>query len=78
VGGATVDVCAAGGGSCGIATSTASCPAGSTVISGGWQGDIVLGMTSLNEAIGTTEWTVTMDNEGLTPGQFQAIAECAS
>lgn len=78
VGGPTVAVCAVGGGSCGIATSTATCPAGTTIISGGWQGSVVLGMTSLNEAIGTTQWTVTIDNEGLIDGQFQAIAECAS
>jgi hypothetical protein len=71
-------LCAFGGGSCGIATSTAVCPGGSVAIGGGWQGDVVDGVPAVDEGIGSNEWTVTMDNNAAVSGEFQATVECAS
>ena len=67
------------GSSCDSATSTAACPSGTTVISGGWSGTVSGGSTTIDEPNGSTGWTVTIVNSStLATGVFAAEVECAS
>jgi hypothetical protein len=79
--GTPIDMCVAGGGNCDVGSSSATCPAGSAVLSGGWIGSSdppVDATVGYNEEIGST-WAVIMANDSsfVTAG-FTAFAICAT
>jgi hypothetical protein len=51
--GPTQTLCASGGGSCDLATSTATCPGGMTVVNGGWDGGLTSGVVIVSAPTGT-------------------------
>lgn len=62
----------------GTNTSVAICPAGDTVVSGGWAGPIVQTDIGFNEPVGTTEWEIIATNESSIAENITAVAVCAS
>lgn len=59
-------------------SSIAVCPAGDTVVSGGWAGPLVTTDIGFNEPVGTTEWAVIVSNDSVISENITAIAVCAS
>lgn len=77
VAGPQVALCALGGGSCGIGTSVATCPAGMNVVSGGWIGTVISGSPTISTSGSANSWTVTFDNTDTSGGaSFEAVALC--
>jgi hypothetical protein len=83
VAGAVVHMCALGGGTCAIGSSTATCPSGKVALGGGWIGETsdppVLATAAVTSI--TTNgagWGVVMinDNDAGT-ASFHAVAACA-
>ena len=74
--------CAVGGGACQVATSTASCPAGTAVISGGYTASVIDNVVESSvpgrSASGTNEWNVVAENQGAFAGDVTAWAVCVS
>jgi hypothetical protein len=78
--GPAVFMCASGGGSCSVAGSYATCPAGFITLGGGWGSD----SPSPNATVGDTysigsnnAWDVVMvNNSSLSNTSFYAVAEC--
>jgi hypothetical protein len=60
-----------------VGSSTATCPTGDTVVSGGYTGDVVAGAIDASEPVGNT-WEVIAGNVANIEVDFQAIAVCAS
>lgn len=61
-----------------VGTSVANCPAGTSVIGGGWQGGGILATIGYN-AGSVSAWSVIMTNNNEFNGtSFNAIAMCAS
>lgn len=70
-----------GGSSCAVGASTATCPAGTIAISGGWVG-VFLGSVSYNarflNADGSSGWTILASNTTPVGGQtISAVAYCS-
>jgi len=74
--GPTVTLSPAGSGT---GTSEATCPAGSAVVSGGWDSTTPSASLSASKshALGSSSWEVTMRNAGGTVAEFNAEAMCA-
>ena len=80
--GPDVAMCVFGGGTCAVGDSVAVCPAGDTILGGGWSSvtspplDASVGF---NQALGGDEWQVIMTNNDATQApDMYAIAVCAS
>lgn len=72
-----VTLCASGGGACQVGTSTATCPAGRTIISGGWSGGGINNAVGFNAPNTSATWSVIMTNYDIAATSFQAVAICA-
>jgi hypothetical protein len=75
-------LCASGGGSCDTAVASASCPAGSVAVGGGWDGNTeppVDASVAYNEpTVGDAGWEVGIVNNGVIGATFTPYAVCAS
>jgi hypothetical protein len=76
-------LCAAGGGSCASGRIQADCPAGATVISGGFIGRPNASSDPMNVAVVSdgligNGWEVNITNEGSVPYNFLVTLVCAS
>jgi hypothetical protein len=80
VDGPITTLCADGGpASCVVGSSIAQCPAGTTVVSGGYTGSLISGTVGDNQPLGPTAWEVIAINLDTTSTQtVQAVAVCAS
>jgi hypothetical protein len=83
VAGASATMCDTSGAACQVAGSVATCPPGTVVAGGGWDGESnppVLATVSYNKPLGGNAWEVIMiDNSGGGTGftqSFNAIATC--
>jgi len=70
-------MCASGGGACQVAGSTASCPAGSVVVGGGWVTSSTDLVVSFAQRTGGTTYGVIGINYSATPETVTAQAICA-
>ena len=59
-------------------TVDARCPAGTSVVSGGWAGPLQQTDIDYNEPDGSRRWEVVATNESPIEGAIQAVAVCAS
>ena len=69
--------CAGGGGSCSVASSLATCPAGSRVVGGGFDSSAIFSFVEFAKA-GATTYGVIVVNDGPSSGTITAQAICAS
>jgi Collagen triple helix repeat (20 copies) len=75
--GPTVFLSALGGGA--VGSSSAACPAGSSLISGGWQGGGISATVAWNAPTSTAgNWGVIMINDDEVSTTFNAVAVCAT
>jgi hypothetical protein len=74
--GPTTFLAAFGAGAVGI--STATCPAGTTLIGGGWQGGGIAATVSWNGPSNANQWSVLMTNDDEVSTTFSAVAVCAT
>jgi len=61
-----------------VGSSVATCPAGTALISGGWQGGGISATVSFDAPSGTNAWGVLMTNDEEVSTSFFAIAMCAT
>jgi hypothetical protein len=81
VNGPSAAMCATGGGSCDVASSTAQCPPGKVAVGGGWDGESsppVDATAGFDDPLPSgTNWFVAMANNAAIPSTFHAVAVCA-
>lgn len=77
VNGAASPYCTASGGACAVATSTVTCPSGTTIVSGGYYISSITAHSLADRASGNG-WTASAYNEGTIAGTVQAYAICIS
>lgn len=65
-------------GSGAVGSSSAACPAGTTLIGGGWQGGGISATVSWDAPSAPNTWAVLMTNDDEVSTSFYAVAQCAT
>jgi len=82
VNGPSASMCTSGGGSCDVGASLASCPAGTVVVAGGWDGESnppTVATVGFDEPLAGDSWEEIMANNDSTfTASFHAVATCTA